>query len=153
MEGFNRAEEAWPQTPWGVLASQWSWPCRCETPQHLWPWQRRCKQGLLRSLDKEQLLTEGSLENKSWWFSKSHRTVGDESEGFRREDGSRGGRGYRSWLLHTISGVPVPAFSALQRGLPRVLAVALLSGCFIPPLPPRAQLLSFCALPRRRELQ
>lgn len=46
----------------------------------------------------------------------------------------------------------LPSQCSLE-GLPWVLAVALLSGCFIPSLPPRAQLLSFCALPRRRELQ
>lgn len=71
--------------------------------------------------------------------------------------------GCRSCLLHictlshthtsTFSVVPVPAFNALWRSCPGVLAAALLSDCFIPPFPPRAQLLSFCALPRRREQQ
>ena len=55
-------------------------------------------------------------------------------------------------LTRTLMFSIFPVQCSLE-GLPWVLAVALLSGCFIPSLPPRAQLLSFCALPRRRELQ
>ena len=56
-------------------------------------------------------------------------------------------------FTHQVLYGPRSSLQCSPEGLPWVLAVALLSLCFIPPLPPSAQLLSLRALPRRRELQ